>query len=763
MADKDDLEFIDDDDLEEVSELAEEEDNLSEPKTQNSSNILVIIITLFIFILTIALVVLLMQDDEQEDVSQDVNTSTIIQNIQKDRTTSTDDSKLGQLTTKAEILYNTGKKEEALEIYKEIAFFHNSLSQFNLGVANFKDNNTTKAIANFEKSFLLDDLKFESALNIALCYKKQGDSKNFKRFLNLADKHVLLKLNTPLFDYYLSLLYYYKDQPLSALSSIEKYNEKYFEANKNKILAKLHTYTGNYQSSIDSLLKNKDSDNYYTVALQYARQGRYDLAAKYFNSSITANKHKLKSYSGLALVQNKLGLYENSASALKYISDKYPLKGSETFPVILKIKSSLYDPILAQKEFKDSLFNNTLNRFALIFYFAPYKLFDTKQSNTIIEKGAKEIYIDNMKSAFSYLNQGEAISNINSKIIDGIKLISEHKVYEANKLFKNLLTNYPNHSILHYNLALTYANIYDFQNAHKHFSKSYALDSHNNIAPFFKAYTAILLNKEYNENETNLQIQNLNDNKNKEQIYLLHKMLTPSDTSINVTTTHKTNAFDIILNLIAANTVGDFIAYKELSSALKANLPKDIVSNIIYLDQHNQNKNIKDYAKAIQQSLFYNSLDISPLIYGESFARELYIKTLSMAGISRTSKEKLEDAYVEHKNQTALLQSLAYAYIYTKEYEKAYKIYNILIDSHNQKDPHTLFLAALASVGANHPANAIVLLELANLQHSKQFESRFALGVLYQESKNLEGAAIQYARIGNSEFKSKYFQLELKK
>ena len=759
----DDLEFIDDnDELEEISELQDSE-KITPSNPKKSSNLLVTVITFVIFLLTVALVVLLLQDDEPQEQQEDINASTIIKNIQKNKIELKDSSKLGILTTKAQKLYNSGKKAEALEIYKDIAFFHNSLSQFNLGVANFKDNNTTLAIKNFEKSFLLDDLKFESSLNLALCYKKLKDEKKFNQYLNIADEHLLLKLNTPLFDYYLALVQYYKDMPISALSAMKKYNQKYFEKNKNRILAKIYTYTKDYQSSIDSLSKNKDSSNYYTIGLQYANLGKYELAAKYFNNSIGANKKELKSYSALALVQNKMGLYEDCAASLRYLIDKYPLKAADTFPVVLKIKPSLHDPLLAQKEFKNSLFNNALNRFALIFYFAPYKLFDTKQSSTIIEKGAKEIYIDDIKSAFSYLNQGEAISNINSKIIDGLKLLFEHKVYEANRVFKNLLIKYPNHSILHYNLALTYANIYDFQNAYKHFSKSYALDTHNNIAPYFKAYTAILLNKEYDEEETNLQIQNIGDVENSEQIYLLHKMLTPSDTSINVSDSHNKNTFDIILNLIAANRIGDFIAYKKLSKTLKTNLPKDIVSNIIYLDQHNQNKNIKDYARAIQQSLIYNSLDISPLLYGESFARELYIKTLSMAGISRISKEKLENEYAEHKDQTALLQSLAYSYIYTKEYEKAYKLYNILVDTHNQKDPHTLFLAALASIGANHHANAIALLELTNLENKKEYESRFALGVLYQEAKNFEGAAIQYAHIGNNEFKSKYFQLELKK
>jgi len=111
----------------------------------------------------------------------------------------------------------------------------------------------------------------------------------------------------------------------------------------------------------------------------------------------------------------------------------------------------------------------------------------------------------------------------------------------------------------------------------------------------------------------------------------------------------------------------------------------------------------------------------------------------------------------ENDDVVGIMQALGYVDIYTGNYEEAYAIYNELIDTYKQKDTNTLFLASVASIGANHDANAIALLELAKLTDPNNFESRLALGLLYMEVKNVEAALIQFSKIGDSNFISKYF------
>jgi len=730
------------------------------PKKSNLTMIVIVVSILLLLFMAKTTFFYLQSNDKKEVVEAKTNTTSIIKNIKKNKINPLINSKLVELTAKAKKLYKSGNKEEALKIYEKISFFHKSLADFNLGVTLLKGKKYNEAIKHFEKSFELNDLKFESSLNIALAYKLLNKKEKFQSYLKEADKYIISKYDSPLFNYYYALLEYYKNNPIESLAILKEYKKPYFERKKNLILSKEYSYVKNYDFAINSLAKVKDPKYFLTIAQMYAKNGEYSLSANAFRSSINANQYPMIALVGLSLVQNKLGLLKSCATTLKVVNQKYGEKATKIYPIKVIIKKSLHNPIYAQKEFKNSIFNSLENRFGLLFYYAPYKLFNPKQSNYIIEKGAKEIYTKNINSAYNYLLQANSISKINLEIIKGLKLLEKHKVYEANALFKTLIEKYPNHSILHYNLALTYANISDYKNANKHFNKSYILDNKNKLAIFFASFTNLLQNKYY-DTKTLENILKYSPKKMLSKYKILYKIL-KNDTTIDFTQKIPNNPFELITNIIASNMVGNISYYEKYAKRLKKVLPKDLIANIIYVDQISQNKSVKEYARAVQEYLARKSIDISPLLYGETFARELYIRILNIGGITRYAKKLLENEFIINKNQIALLQSLAYTYIYTKEYQKSYDIYNKLIDKFKVKDPHTLFLASVASIGSNHHSNAVALLELANLGNRSFDECRYALGLLYQEAKNFESAAIEYAKVGNSGFKSKYFDFVLK-
>lgn len=135
---------------------------------------------------------------------------------------------------------------------------------------------------------------------------------------------------------------------------------------------------------------------------------------------------------------------------------------------------------------------------------------------------------------------------------------------------------------------------------------------------------------------------------------------------------------------------------------------------------------------------------------------------LQLSGLLHKERKAIkEQLQVEQNDVIGVMQALAYLDIYTNNFEEAYTLYNTLIDEHNQQDTNTVFYGAVASIGANHPENAIALLELSKLIDPNNLESRYGLGLLYQQTKNYKGAAIQYENIGNNGFKSKYFSFEI--
>ncbi|MGB2553959.1 hypothetical protein ACPF04_12465, partial [Campylobacter sp. MOP51] len=76
---------------------------------------------------------------------------------------------------------------------------------------------------------------------------------------------------------------------------------------------------------------------------------------------------------------------------------------------------------------------------------------------------------------------------VNLELSKAISSALNYKLKEANAHFAKLISLYPEHSVLHYNLALSYAQIGNFSLAAKHFITSYHLDPTNHLAGVFGA------------------------------------------------------------------------------------------------------------------------------------------------------------------------------------------------------------------------------------------------------------------------------------
>ncbi len=752
---------LDDDDFHEEQESQTSKDKNSKEDTKNSKTIYYLIIALLtlIIIFFALFLYLYIQKKDKKELTPEVNASLIIETIQNKELSPRDESRAQKLLKKADHLYSIGKKDEALKIYEEISLYNKALSHYNIGVAKLKEKRYKEAIRSFDKAMQSNALKCASALNSAVCALNLKESSLFKQYLSLSEKYLPYMLNKPLYSYYLSLINYYKNRPYEALVSIENPTSQFYKDEQNFIASKVVSSFQNDSLSISYLNKIDDPKNALTKALLHARVGEYSLAEKYLQSAINQGFEPLRSNIALALVKNKLGLLKDSGEILKSTYDAYKERAENIYPISVELKKSLFDPVLAQKEFKKRLFLSDKYKYSLLFYYAPYRAINSTNSADFITKGAKDIYISNTKPALNYLKNSKAISSTNIAITKALKNIIENKIYEANAIFKDVITLYPAHATLHYNLALSYAQIFDFLNAYKHFSKSYSLDSSNYLALIFKTFCAKLTNKDIPIKE--LEKLKLNTD-SQEALRLVEIALGSLGLNFGYLDS-KNSTFKTAINLLFAYNRADLEIYKKSAQELKALLKSDLVSNILYLDATEDKSKIKAYAKAIQESLTNKNLDLTPLYFGGFLPKELYIQMLSIAGIVSIAKKTLNSYAKTAKPTIPLLQSQAYSDIYNQDFNQAYDIYNQLIDKYNQKDTHTLFLASVAAIGANHPENAIALLELSKLTDSSNYESRYALGLLYQEAKNLEGASIQYKKIANDGFISQYFTFKIKK
>ncbi|MDD3324176.1 MAG: hypothetical protein PHN38_03530 [Sulfurospirillaceae bacterium] len=745
------------------------EDTKQEDARARKKNIFIVAVvaTLLLVIMGIIFTFVFSKKDDKQPI---VSTEQIVENIiKKENKEVFSPSKLENTIKKANILYERGNKDEALKLYEKIATFSEAISHYNIGVAKMKENEFKDALESFKKAILNREHRCISAINASVCALELNDKKLFQYYIDLAYAYLFEEANMPLYSYYAGLINYYKNLYYEASSALSHPTGTYYKTEHNYLLSKTLAFLGDNAKSVDALQRVATEEDSFTLGLLYAKMGEFKVAKEYLAKGLSNTNNPLKIKSALAIIENKLGNLENAGSLLLEIHESKDEKALKTYPIKATLKPSLFDVTKAQGEFEKELFFSDEKAFSLIFYYAPYKVFDAKQTIDYIRKGSMNIFIDEIGPALQYLKTSSTISKVNISISKAIKKALDSHIKEANDIFLQMVDEYKNHSILHYNLALTYAQSGNYTEAYKNFSKSYHLDSKNYLAGAF----AIMCGKLVGKDVTKLveDVKDSLEKKTKEEknsiyhslIYLTEdNQFSLLNWAERVQVEKDNTPLYLILDIIVSQKISNDALYRKSTQRLHALLPNDIIANVIAFNAKHNKDDIKSYAKAIQIEFSKLPLDMNSFYYGPKIAKEQYVKMMQIGGLLHRKKDDIRVKMEEEKTDvSSIMQTLAYLNIYSNDFEEAYTMYNELIDNFNIKDTNTLFLAAMAAVGSNHPENAIALLELSKLTDSGNLEARYALGVLYQEVSNFEAAAIQYKKIGNIGFSSKYFSFNI--
>ena len=762
---------------EEIIILEASEDESSAPKKEEEQKtkqtldkkkkLIIIGGSIFAFLLVMIVIIIISSSGSEEPIVSDVNTSSIADKLNK----KTDlgqfsPSHLENMIKKANLLYEGGNKEEALKVYKRISTFNEAISHYNIGVAKIKEENYQEALESFKKAIDNEEQRCVSAINAAVCALELGKKDLFKYYINLAFTYLPMESNAPLYSYYIGLINYYKNYYYESLAALTNVSSKHYNYEQNYIASKILSSINLNNKAVNILEKKSKTDDALTLGLLYARLGEFRVAKNYLIKASGNTEKPIHLKIALALVQNKLGELESSANLMNELYGQYDENATKIYPIKTTLKESLFDVNVAQTEFDKALFFDDERTYSLLFYFAPFKVFNAKQTIDYIRKGSMNVFIDEIGPALSYLKRSSTISKVNISISNGIKKALNHHTEQANQIFLKMIDTYPKHSILHYNLALTYAQMADFPKAYKHFAKSYHLNNNNYLAGSFAIMTGELIKKDITKLKEDVKQSMTNDNITKDSNLFISLIHLTENNQLSLTRwleyDKEKTPLNLIFDTIIAQKTFNEKAYRQKATILKSILPKDIMANIINFNVKHKKNDIKKYAKAIQIDFKKLDLDYSSFYYGPRLVQESYIKLLQIGGLLHHERNKLmEKMQLEKKDPAAIMQTLAYISIYTHNFEEAYILYNKLIDDLKKSDSATIFFAAVASIGSNHSENAVALLELAKLTNPKHYESRYALGLLYHEIGNWEGATIQYSKIGNSDFKSKYFSFKV--
>ena len=718
---------------------------------------------ILVLIIAVTVVLLALKSSKEHD---NINFDLIDEKITKSKKTTIAPSKLENMIAKANYLYASGSKEKALAIFEEIASYSEAISDYNLGVAQLIDKQYQKALSTFQKAIANDEKRCVSAINAAVCSLHLNNQENFKYYIDLAYAYLPYEINSPLYSYYYTLISYYNKNYLAALNSLKNSNSKEYSNIQNHLSAKINALYNNNYDAIDSLEKNYDEPDDFSKALLYARIGDFTLATTHLQSAIAKEVQPLRAPLALGLINLKAGHIAKAAKEIKNVTEKFPKDVYKYYPLKVKLKDSLFDPQKAQEHYRKNIINAKNVIYQKIFYFSPYKIFNANQTISYIRKGNANIYIDNVESAKEYLKKSSSSSSVNIGIVKAIKKALSFRIREANEELQKLVKIQPKHSILQYNLALTYVQLGNIQKAHEHFLRSYYLDAKNYLSGIYAVMTAQLINKPVTKLKSILKDSiSLEDTTEDIDLYKTLLYLSENDyiaAAEWLDKDYKQRPLYLMLDILIATKLSKSEKAKESATKLRTMQANDILPNIIYMDTHFKQLKKSKYAQAVLKYLNQHTFHYDDLYFGPYITRYLFIQENLLSGRLYYLHQQLNKILETSNEDTRDIESaLALVSLYDEHFEESYTLYNHLIDELKVRDAYTLYLGAVASTAAGHHENAIALLELAKMKNPHLYESRYALALLYMEINNNDGAVIQLSRIQDDGFSSQYFDFTI--
>lgn len=674
-------------------------------------------------------------------------------------------SELEKLIEKAKILYDSGNKESALLLFKEISIYSEAVSNYNLGVAKMGDGDYEGALEYFKKSTKSSDNELPSAINSAVCLFKLGKNKEAREHLSLARASLPKYGASPLYSYYYALISYYEGNYYEALAAVNAPTGKFYKKETEEIAKRAYLALDDSEATL-KILKDEKHKDFMTMGFLQARLGKYREAISSFESAKQEREDKVVPLMAQSLVFLKARQPSQASNAAKQAILISEENASSAFPIKVFLKERAFESDKIQNKILTGFLNDNKNSYSIVFYFAPYKIFNPNKTISTIRKGEAGLLVDDVKAGVEYLELAAKQSKINAHMIKGIEYALSYRVYLANKAFKELEPKYPTHSVLLYNLALSYAQSGDFREANKYFTKAYHFDPKNYEAGIFSILTSKILGINFDRIRSSLEEDLFSAStfagKPEYAAMLSFALDNPVSALDWINNSAKTGAMPLTMGTLMSFKLNRKDLAVANAKSLKNLLPKDIVANGLFQFINGSGGDVKIFAKETQKYLNNNSFDLNSIYYGPDIARDTYVAMCRVSGMLAKAKAVYESRLkIENFDKAQLLKGYGTVLMYLMMFEEATKAYSTLIFDVDFVNAHSLFMAGASAIASGNSSDAISFFELSKLYDPANLESIYALGLLYQEAANLNQATSHFQRI-KGQFDSEFFDFDIR-
>lgn len=642
-------------------------------------------------------------------------------------------------------------ENKTIESQPQILFEHKKLQdkqerrelllKFNTAVLYLEQEKYIHAIQLLKQSSKI--LKVPSYLNIGIAYYKLKSENNAYLYLKKIYDFKELQFKDK-YSYFSAAYYLYKiTNNKEYINEITKISDKSKRLTEHEKLLVVDTLIlqKDYKKAL-KLAEEIKNISQLKVAMLSIKLRNYD-KAKFYLEKAMANAKGDKSKNEVMwfkLYRNiKANDIVNVAEDIIKIEER-----KKIFHTNKKLELELYfnkDKFTA-KEYFDKVTNPSFDlKLDFAYYFAPFIFEDYDEMNINETNG----FIIKNQSSIHELNM---MIDYNSKFL---KVIKEDPIKRVQTLQQMIDEKYDTKAYEYYNLGLSYAQVYDYNNAYKYFKKAYNLDHGNKLYSVMTFITT----KKFNVHEDKVFLEFLEKNileNNGTYEYLskyMYKVFI--DTSLKLdknklSRKQKKSIFFRALYFIDNLKENGIIK----TSPLLVEFDKDPLVHLFNLIAREENENEYIYISRIQDELpkSYNN----NFLKGSLIITDYYINTVKALGIFNRTDFNIED----NKN-SSYLRTKAIIQLYNGDPEESIKIIEYLQNEYNLQsiDSFYILIAALFSSGKKELAYA-TLTEIEFLYKDK--DAKFLSGIRLIQDMKLNSAP-QYFR---DKLKGKLVDIRLK-
>jgi len=631
-----------------------------------------------------------------------------------------------------------GSENKTIESQPQILFEHEKLQdkqerrelllKFNTAVLYLEQEKYMHAIQLFKQSSKI--LKVPSYLNIGIAYYKLNSENNAYLYLKKIYDFKELQFRDK-YSYFSAAYYLYKitnnKEYIEEITRVSKKAKRLTEHEKllvvdTLILQKKYKKALELSLSIDNISQLK-------IAMLCMKLRKYNKAKYHLDKALVEAKGDKAKNEVLwfQVYRNiKANSLENLRENIVKIEDR-----KKIFHVNKRLELELYfnKEKFTAKEYFEKITNPSFDlKLDFVYYFAPFIFEDYDEMNM------------NETNGFIIKNQ-DSIHELNMMITynsEFLKVIKQDPIQRVHTLQKMIDEKYDTKAYEYYNLGLSYAQIYDYNNAYKYFKKAYSLDHGNKLY----SVMTLLTTKKFNVSEDKVFMEFLTKNimaKNGTFTYLAQYMYQIFiDSSIKLdenklTMKDKKSIFFRALYFIE-HLEKDGIMQ---NSPLLVEYDKDPLVHLFNLIAREENENEYIYISRIQDQLpkIYNNI----FLKGNLVVTDYYIDALRALGLFNRT-----DFNIENNKNPAYLRTKAIVQLYNGKPKETIKIIEHIQNTYNIQsiDSFYILIAALFSSGQKELAYA-TLTEIEFLYQDK--DARFLSGTRLLQDLRLNSAT-QYFR-----------------